>query len=335
MPPLSPFWTVAARLSGRVDLSGLTRAGLSAPDRLAVEALVRLGIGPRHAARLAQAREEGPREPCLTLLDPRYPEHLRSLPCAPGVLFYAGNLDLLARPGVAIVGSRACTASGRRMAAVLSRAVALAGGAVVSGLARGVDTAAHRAALASTVAVLGHALDHRCSADQARLQRDIVAAGGLVLSEFLPGTPPSRATFPQRNRVIAGLARATVVVEARERSGAGITARLALEAGREVLAVPGHPLAESAAGCLALLRDGARMAIAPADLLDAAGLETPEHPAEPADPLLRALAHPCTAEELATRCGLSPTAVIRRLARLELDGRIEHLSGDRFVQARR
>jgi DNA processing protein len=172
-----------------------------------------------------------------------YPALLRQIPDPPASLWVRGDadVDVLSAPAVAIVGARACSGYGRSVARLLASETAAAGVVVVSGLARGIDGEAHRGALASrgpTVAVLGCGIDRDYPAAHAQLAREIVASGGLVVSEYEPGVEPAPWRFPARNRVIAGLARATVVVEARERSGALITADFALEDGREVLAVP-------------------------------------------------------------------------------------------------
>ena len=184
------------------------------------------------------------------------------------------------RPALAIVGARACSGYGRSVARLLATEAAAAGAVVVSGMARGIDGEAHRGALAAhgtTVAVLGCGVDRDYPAAHAELARAIVAGGGLVVSEYEPGIEPAPWRFPARNRIIAGLARATVVVEARERSGALITADFALEDGREVLAVPGEITSALSQGTNALLRLGATPVTSAADVLEAMGL-TP-HPA--------------------------------------------------------
>jgi DNA processing protein len=334
MRPLPPFWYAAARLTGRLDLSGVIHAGCADPSDLPGPSLAGHGVRLEHAAQLAVARQPGPAARYLTLADPDYPEALRRLPHAPPVLFVQGNTDLLAGPGVAIVGSRQSTGDGERMARMLARAVKHAGGVVVSGLAQGIDSAAHSAALSHTIAVLGQGLQRSLPRHRERLREDIVESGGLILSEQLPLTPAGRHTYPMRNRIIAGVARATVVVEARARSGARITARCALDAGREVLAVPSSPLRETAAGCLALLREGATMVTAADDLLTAAGLPLPsDDPVDgPLDPLLASLHDAPAFDVLLHRTGLSAPALLRSLARLELAGQVERLPGDRFAR---
>lgn len=263
-----------------------------------------------------------------------FPPLLAQIPDPPRVLWLRGEGDigLLAEPSVAIVGARACSGYGRSVARMLATGAAEAGAVVVSGLARGIDGEAHRGALAAaggrTVAVLGCGVDRDYPAAHATLARAIVAAGGLVVSEYEPGVEPAPWRFPARNRIIAGLAAATVVVEARERSGALITADFALEDGREVLAVPGEITSALSTGVNALLRQGATPATCVADVLDALGLETRESGAAvPDDPasaaILAALATEAgTADELARATGLSAGGLAAALAVLELAGAV-------------
>ena len=224
-----------------------------------------------------------------------YPRLLAEIPDPPGRLWVRGeaSLDVLERPAVAIVGARACSGYGRTVARSIATECGTAGAVVVSGMARGIDGEAHRGALAAggiTIAVLGCGIDRDYPAAHAELARAIVAAGGLVVSEYEPGVEPAPWRFPARNRIIAGLAAATVVVEARERSGALITADFALEDGREVLAVPGEITSSLSAGANALLRQGATPATSTADVLEAIGLEPRPAPgADPADPSTAAI----------------------------------------------
>ena len=330
---LPGFWHGAASLSGRLDLSGLRRAAGAEPwETLSAERLVSAGVSPAHVRALRAAAPLAALGPAWTLQDPAYPAALAALPYAPPVLFAEGNAARLHDPLVAIVGARACTGLGAAMARRLSAAVAAAGGTVVSGLAYGIDTAAHEAAAGSTIAVLGQGLAAPMTRAQARLRAAILDAGGLVLTEFPPTHPASPRTFPQRNRIIAGLARATVVVEAKLRSGSLGTARAALDAGREVLAVPGHPLQPEAEGCLLLLAEGAGLVRSPDDVLDAIGLSAPR-PAAP-DPLLAA-AGPAgrSAEELADLLDWPLPTVLTRIAALELAGQLEALPGERYRAA--
>jgi DNA processing protein len=249
------------------------------------------------------------------------PALLRAIHDPPRRLYLRGGgaSELLSGPAVAVVGARACSPYGAQVARMLGRKLAAAGVVVVSGLARGVDGEAHRGALESdghTVAVLGCGIDRDYPAAHAGLAHTI-AERSLLVSEYEPGVEPAPWRFPARNRIVAGLCAATVVVEARERSGALITADFALEEGREVFAVPGEITSALSAGTNALLRLGATPLTSAADVLEALGLETETRSAAP-HPLLQLL--PASADELARRTGLSPGAIAAALAELELSG---------------
>jgi len=250
------------------------------------------------------------------------PPLLRSIHDPPVGLFVRGSasLDVLARPAVAIVGARACSGYGASVARSLAREAAAAELVVVSGLARGVDGEAHRGALDAggiTVAVLGCGIDRDYPAAHADLARRITERG-LIVSEYAPGVEPAPWRFPARNRIVAGLCATTVVVEARERSGALITADLALEEGREVFAVPGEITSALSSGTNALLKLGAAPLTCAADL----GIEPP--PDEPS-PLLDLL--PATADELVRRTGREAAEIARELVELELLGRVSARDG--------
>ncbi len=260
---------------------------------------------------------------------PGYPQRLCELHDPPAELFTVGaREDLLAWDGpvVAIVGSRRAADASLRLAEVLAAEAAEAGALVVSGLALGVDAAAHRGALAAggpTVAVLG------CGADVAypRTNRAVyerIVREGLVVSEYPPGTEPAPWRFPARNRLIAALADAVVVVEARVRSGALITADHALDLGRDVLAVPGWPGFSGAGGTNGLLKAGAGLIEGPEDLLGWLGLEPRRRPSvAEGDPVLDALRVDAGfPDQLAVRLGMPPAAISAALARLELAGAI-------------
>src|SRR3954454_12468292 len=214
------------------------------------------------------------------------PELLRQIHDPPRVLFLrgAGEADVLAGPAVAVVGARACSPYGAQVARMLGRELAAAGLVVVSGLARGVDGEAHRGALEAeglTVAVLGCGIDRDYPAAHAELSQRICERG-LVVSEYEPGVEPAPWRFPARNRIIAGLAAVTVIVEARERSGALITADFALEGGREVFAVPGEITGSLATGTNQLLRQGATPLTSADDVLELFGLAASQGPCAPA-----------------------------------------------------
>src|SRR5512133_804197 len=249
------------------------------------------------------------------------PPLLRAIHDSPPRLYLRGNGDpaMLAQTAVAIVGARACSPYGAQVARMLGRELASAGVVVVSGLARGIDGEAHRGALETdghTVAVLGCGIDRDYPAAHAALARSI-AEGSLIASEYEPGVEPAPWRFPARNRIIAGLCAATIVVEARERSGALITADFALDEGREVFAVPGEITSSLSAGTNALLRLGATPLTCAADLLEALGIEAERRP-KPSHPLLELL--PATADELVRVTGRTPAEIAVELGELELNG---------------
>ena len=267
-----------------------------------------------------------------------FPSRLRSIHDPPVGVFVRGiaALELLDRPCVAVVGARACSQYGTEIAVQLGRELARAGVVVVSGLARGVDGAAHRGALetGSTVAVLGCGIDRDYPRAHAELAARI-AASGLIVSEYAPGVEPAPWRFPARNRIVAGLADATVVVEARARSGALITADLALEEGREVLAVPGEITSHLSAGTNELLRLGATPVTSPADVLAALGVDPVAAPSaatgELDDRHRAVLAHvrdaPTTFDELVRRSGYDAATTSAALVELELRGLVTEAAG--------
>lgn len=271
--------------------------------------------------------------------EPDYPALLRHTYDPPPVLYVQGSLDgVEGGRSVAVVGARQCTPAGGALARQLSRELASAGAVIVSGLARGIDSEAHRGALdgrGRTVAVLGSGLDRLYPPDNARLASRIVRSGAVV-SEFAFGTDPHPGNFPRRNRIIAGWGRAVVVVEARAKSGALVTARCALEAGREVMAVPGHPSQPAAEGTNALLRDGAALVRGAADVAFELELVIPvtETTAPPADDLLALLRRdaPLGLDELQKRSGQSAPKLLARLAELELEARVRRLPGGLFLR---
>ena len=254
---------------------------------------------------------------------PEFPPLLRAIHDPPAGLFLrgAGEPELLARPAVGVVGARASSGYGASVARSLAREFAAAGLVVVSGLARGIDAEAHRGALeaeGTTVAVLGCGIDRDYPAAHAELARR-VADAGLIVSEYAPGVEPAPWRFPARNRIVAGLCAATVVVEARERSGALITADLALEEGREVFAVPGEITSSLSAGTNALLKLGAAPLTGAADVLASYGIE-PEPEEGERSPLLDLL--PASADELVRETGLGVDEIARALVELEIEGRV-------------
>lgn len=293
------------------------------------------------AAALDWARMPG--NHLVTLGDAAYPQALLTAADPPTLLYVKGDLTLLNRPALAIVGARAATRQGEANAEAFAAALAAAGFTIVSGLAAGCDAAAHRGALetaAATIAVIGTGCDRLYPARNADLARAIAAKGALV-SEFPLGTPPLPANFPRRNRLIAGLARGCLVVEAAQQSGSLITARLAAEAGREVFAIPGSIHSPLSKGCHALIKQGAKLVESAQDILDELGgcapppapnvraAPTPASPTE--DPVLVALGHdPCDLDTLAARTGLPIEQLLARLTALELEGRLGPLPGGRY-----
>jgi DNA processing protein len=285
----------------------------------------------------------------LTCADADYPPQLAALPDAPLALFVLGDVALLGQPQLAIVGSRHPTAAGQRIATQMAQQLCAAGLIITSGLARGIDAAAHTAALAChgrTIAVCGTGLD-QCypAANQALFER--ICRQGAVVSEFPPGTQPRAHHFPRRNRIISGLARGVTVIEAAAGSGSLITATRALEQGREVFAVPGSPLNPLAAGCLTLIREGATLVRDAADILTEIsisiegkilsnqGIATPTPAASGRCPLdkdyemlLDALGfEPASIDDLVDRTGLAAGVVASMMLILELDGRVEARPG--------
>ena len=288
----------------------------------------------------------------LALDDPRYPAALLDLPDAPLLVYARGSLAALQPAAVAIVGSRRASHEGLRNAQALAEALARRGIVVTSGLAEGIDAAAHQGALegapagqASTIAVTGAGIDRIYPAHHLPLARRVLEQGGLVLSEQPLGSAPVRANFPRRNRMIAALSRGTLVVEAALRSGSLITARQAAELGREVMAVPGsihNPLVK---GCHRLIKDGAKLIETAQDVLEElyplarANLEMQIQSAPPAaettdndsHPLLEAMGFdPCRVDDLVARLDLTPAEISAMLIIFELDGRVAALPGGMF-----
>ncbi len=286
----------------------------------------------------------------VTWHDPRYPSLLKTIPAAPPVLFIRDDPDFLMQPQLAMVGSRTPTAAGRTTAQEFARHLSEAGMTITSGLARGIDAACHRGALeglAGTVALVAHGLDIVYPAEHRKLA-DAISQNGAIVSEHPIGTRPHKAYFPRRNRIISGLALGTLVVEAALRSGSLITARHALEQGREVFAIPGSIHNPLARGCHQLIRQGAKLVETAADILEElAGLLPAESAAaaQPAadtrtdkqsgpilDPdhqkLLKCLAYePMPIDELVNRSGFAASEVASMLLILELEGCVVSESG--------
>lgn len=308
---------------------------LCAPDSPALSRLI--------AATLAWLADPG--HHLITFHDPRYPPALAAIPDPPLLLYAAGRVELLARPLVAVVGSRNASVQGRLDAASFAAALSGAGLCVVSGLALGIDTAAHEGALrgtGSTIAVVGTGLDRVYPARNRALAHRI-AGHGCIVSEYALGTPPLAPNFPRRNRIISGLAAGVLVVEAAAQSGSLITARMAAEQGRDVFALPGSIHSALAKGCHRLIRDGAQLVETVDEVLAAmlasplAAMGTPAGAdARPGDgagadaELLRALGHePVALDDLLARLGLGAGELGGRLLDLELAGLVAQLPGGR------
>ncbi len=316
-----------------VPLPPAAHAWLAAADEAAID------------ADLAWAAASGTE--LLLCTDPAYPPLLAAISGAPAALYVQGSVALLATPQLAMVGSRSPTPAGRATAREFAAHFACAGLTITSGLALGIDAASHEGALhggGATIAVCGTGLDRVYPAEHAELAARIRERGTL-LSEFPRGTPPRRSNFPLRNRIISGLSLGTLVVEAGRRSGALITARLALEAGREVCAIPGSIHSPQSRGCHQLIRDGARLVAEAGDVWTELRIPVRKEPltgvARSGDAcleldkeyemLLDALGfEPATVDALVARTALPSESIASMLLILELEGRIQTLPGGRY-----
>jgi DNA processing protein len=335
---------------------GMAAKALQAPR----DQLNTLGIPKRTIEALRQMREDAvtptlewlaqPGHQILTLNDSDYPDLLRQIDDPPPVLYLIGDKALLHQPQLAVVGSRNPTPNGLGNAREFARTLASSGLCISSGLATGIDGAAHEGALTggATIAVLGTGPDRIYPAAHRDLAHRI-ADSGLLVTEFPPGTPARAENFPRRNRIISGLSLGTLVVEAAPQSGSLITARLAIEQGREVFAIPGSIHNPQARGCHALIRQGAKLVESAQDIIEELGAllgsleavaEPTATPAEPAsnrlhDPdyrnLFDALGYdPVSIDELITRTGLTAETVSSMLLLLELEGHVSSAPGGRY-----
>ncbi len=273
----------------------------------------------------------------ITLADEEYPQALLNIPDPPFLLYVKGRLDLLNRSSLAIVGSRNATAQGIRNAETFAQALSETGLCVVSGMAQGVDTAAHVGGLraqASSIAVVGTGLDRVYPTSNRELAHQL-AKNGTLISEFPLGMPPLAQNFPRRNRIISGLSLGCLVVEASMQSGSLITARMALEQGREVFAIPGSIHSPQAKGCHALIKQGAKLVENPADILDELGWlssaannsSSKQNP----HPIFAYLGFdPIDLDSLSQLSGLTVEALSAILLQLELDGQIATLAGGMY-----
>lgn len=321
-------------------------AAIFAAGRLAARAVVGeradllFDFDPAEGVDRSRAWAAQPGQHIVTLADAAYPPALLEIADPPTLLYVRGDPALLRQRGLAVVGSRNATPQGMQTAESFSRTLAGSGLAIVSGLALGIDAAAHRGALAAggaTVAVIGTGADRLYPARNRELALAIAERGAIV-SEFPLGTPAIAANFPRRNRIISGLARGVLVVEAAPESGSLITARLAAEQGREVFAIPGSIHSPVARGCHKLIKQGAKLVETAQDILEEIG----DFPASTAsapvatvapddDAILGALGHdPCNLDDLAERTGLAADRLLGELLTLELAGLIAALPGNRY-----
>lgn len=322
-----------------------SRAELARHAGAAVAAAIKDGAAAEAVA-AAEAWLDQPGNHVVTLADAAYPHRLLEIADPPALLYVKGRLELLARPALAVVGSRQATAQGLLNAESFAHAFSEAGLTVASGLALGIDAAAHRGGLAgaaSTIAVLGTGADIVYPARNRALAHEVAERGALV-SEFPLGTRALAAHFPRRNRLISGLALGCLVVEAAADSGSLITARLAVEQGREVFAIPGSIHSPLAKGCHALIKQGAKLVESAADVLEELRFATPAAPRRTVDDVADARARallaalgddPADSDTLAARCGLSAADTAALLTQLELEGRIAALPGGLFQRLHR
>ena len=334
----SPQAVIEASTAARSEVVGHARGAALAGPSKPVEALLATTLG------WLNTEVPEPRD-VITLSDPRYPSALLHTADPPMLLYAQGRVELLQMNAIAVVGSRNPTPQGADNARAFASHLSGGGLCVVSGLALGIDAAAHTGALegaASTIAVVGTGLDIVYPRRNLSLAHRI-AVNGLILSEYALGTPSMAPNFPLRNRIIAGLARGTLVVEAALQSGSLITARLANEAGREVFAIPGSIHSPQSRGCHALIKQGAKLVETAQDILEE--LQFPAMPAATAvsdeavsgtDPLLAALGFdPVTLDALVARMDLSASDLSVRLLGLEMEGQVARLPGQLFQRVRR
>ena len=313
-------------------------------DRLA-RAILETSDKPETAQLIATTQDwlAQPGNHFIPRTDPRYPPQLLELSDAPSWLYVKGDPDWLSRPMLAIIGSRNATPQGLRDASAFAQALSESGFTIVSGLALGVDAAAHEGGLAglgSSVAVVGTGLDRVYPARNRDLAHRLAAAGAIV-SEFPLGTPPRTGHFPRRNRLISGLSMGVLVIEAALESGSLITARLAAEQGRDVFALPGSIHSALAKGCHRLIKQGAKLVESASDILEEIGARLPatvvqspqvatgsnETSAEEDDLLVALASGPLAIDQLSARLGLTVDALSVRLLSAEMDGRIARMPG--------
>ena len=334
--------TLIESFGNACSLWDASAAELAARAEPRVVRCVRSGPDERVLERVLRWRETAGHH-LVTWNSAAYPERLRHIADPPLVLYAKGRIERLRAESIAIVGSRNATSQGRCDAFELAAELSREGICIVSGLALGIDAAAHEGGLrgaASSVAVLGTGIDTVYPRSHGKLAARLQDEGCLVC-DFEPGTPPSRWNFPVRNRLISGLSRGVLVIEAALESGSLITARCALEQGREVFAMPGSIHSPLSKGAHALLRDGAKLTECADDVLLELGLARPKPQAQPAVPrppnaVLDAMGFaPISLEQLAARSGIPVQDIAQGLSRLELEGRVALLPGGLFQQTTR
>jgi len=339
-------WLALSRIPG-LGNEGLRRLlqAFGSPDSVLLASVSTLAkhVRPAVARAIADGVEESDLAPVaawlddplnrvLTIADAEYPQSLLNTADPPLLLYVKGRLDLLNARGLAVVGSRNATTQGLRNGEAFARVCSDAGLCVVSGMAQGIDTAAHLGGLqgaGSSIAVVGTGLDKVYPASNRELAHRL-AQHGVIISEFALGTPPLAANFPRRNRIISGLSLGCLVVEASVQSGSLITARMALEQGREVFAIPGSIHSPQSKGCHALIKQGAKLVENAQDILEELGYHGPvaKTGTAPEHPLFVHLGFdPLDAESLAQRSGLTIAELSAILLQLELDGHIATLPG--------
>jgi len=323
-PDLARFFADRGASCNEPNISSKLRRYLGKPDWRAVD--------------VALAWAENTRCHIISLFDPRYPALLKEIPDPPPILFVRGDVDLLTRPQLAMVGSRNPSASGSQLAHDFAASLSRLGLIITSGLALGIDAASHQGALnadGKTIAVAGTGPDRIYPARHRELGHHIAEQGALV-SEFPPGTPPVASNFPRRNRIISGLGLGTLVIEAALKSGSLITARLAAEQGREVFAIPGSIHNPLARGCHVLIQQGAKLTMETNDILEElAPLATFAIKHEPASkntfsdhPFLEKMGfEPISVDALVARSGLTPETVSSMLLTLEIQGLVASAGG--------
>ena len=338
------------------SLTELEATGMRAVSAQSIATGKSLELAQQECAKALEARAR-----IISLSDPEYPPRLKEIYDPPVILFVKGSIDVLAQPGIAMVGTRHPTPYGSGMAERLSTDLAARGLVIISGLARGIDTASHRGAIAAkgkTIAVLGTGIDVMYPKENTRLTEQIVALGGALITEFPVGTPPTPQNFPIRNRIISGMSAGVLVVEAAEYSGTRITSRLALEQNRDVYAVPGNVTNKNSWGPNTLIKQGAKLVATwedvweelPPDVqaaLSATQNESPEpataslFPDEVKSPHEKKILKLLKADESThidqlvelLENEMSSSEIFAALFELELNGKVRQLPGKNFVKS--